>query len=256
MKKICALILTIVLVLTFAGCTANKNKKVETPDSSVVEVTENETQPPTDIQTEPETEPEVKEKVLTLTDEEQYIINIFLSNFSEQHFPSYDRENVSDDTLVQFAYIHNKINNYDAMEIDHNTYDASFTLDTINTTLDRFLGKSINPEEGDTFATHYRYSNGRIYCPMASGASYGIMTVVDTLTDLGDGTLRADFVVYSIEELNTGGNKITDKSIYYYTPYDAENSSQLIYEYKGNATLKRKNYAGVDTYELITYSYH
>ncbi|MBQ6626811.1 MAG: hypothetical protein IIX27_05920 [Ruminococcus sp.] len=90
---------------------------------------------------------------------------------------------------------------------------------------------------------------------MASGASHGIMTVVDTLTDLGDGTLRADFVVYSIDELNTGGNIITDKSVYYYTKKDVENNTQFIYEYEGNAILKRKNYAGVNTYELITYSY-
>lgn len=255
MKRISAIVLVILLTFTFAGCEVKINSEDETPDSFVVEVTENNTEVPTEPVTQPPTEPEVKEKVLTLTDEEQYIINIFLSNFSEQHFPSYDSSNVSDDTLVQFAYLHNVINNNDALEIDHNTYDASFTLDTINTTLDRYLGKSISPEEGDTFATHYRYSSGRIYCPMASGASYGIMTVVDTLTDLGDGTLRADFVVYSIDELNTGGNKITDKSVYYYTKEDVENNAQFIYEYEGNAILKRKNYAGVNTYELITYSY-
>ncbi len=260
MKKIFAVLLAISMTMAFVGCSITVELGKDNASSTQTETsTAEQTEEPTVKQTE-ENEPATTQKktekpteaIQGLSSQEQYRINIFLSNFSEQDFSDYDSSNVSDEQLVTFAYLHNMINNYSKMKIEDDYY-GTFSLDVINNTLDRYFGKSIHPSQGQMFGQYYHYADSKIYCPMASGASHGTMTVVDSLKDLGDGTLKADFKIYTVDQFNTGGNRITDTSYYYFTPEKAKNSTETTYQRSGTAIVKRKEYNGTSTFELIKY---
>ena len=188
---------------------------------------------------------------VSLTSSEQYEINLFLSNFAEQHFQNYDSNNYSDDQLIQFAYISTRVNRSDAQY-----FEGSYTcmnLDDINYAYQRFFNKTFIPEEGRTYAEYYLYENGKLKAPSADGASYGILTVVDSLVPNSDGTYNVTFKNYEFPEFNTAGYMIPSKDYYYTTPEQAEASNEMRCLQTGTAVVQRKDPNQANSYFLIKY---
>lgn len=188
---------------------------------------------------------------LTLTSYEQYEINLFLSNFSEQHFPNYDSNNYSEDQLVHFAYVYTRVNRRDAQY-----YEGSYTcmnLDDINYAYQRFFNKTFVPEEGRTYAKYYLYEDGKLKAPSADGASYGILTIVDSIVLNPSGTYTVTFKNYEFPEFNTAGNMIPSKDYYYMTAEQAESSTEMRCIETGTAVVQRKDPSVSHSYFLLKY---
>lgn len=242
--------LIICMLFSIQGCSKETtSKEKETKKETTSETVTQEEQLP--AKPEEETSKTSGPQPVTLTSSEQYEINLFLSNFSEQHFPNYDSNNYSDDQLIQFTYIYTRVNRRDAQY-----YEGSYTcmnLDDINYAYQRFFNKTFAPEEGRTYAKYYLYENGKLKAPSADGASYGILTVVDSLTQNPDGTYDVTFKNYEFSEFNTAGNMIPSKDYYYMTAEQAESSTEMRCIETGTAVVQRKDPSVSHSYFLIKY---
>ena len=196
---------------------------------------------------------------ITLNADEQYEINIFLSNFAEQSFKKYDTNNVDDLSLIYFAYVFTRLNNHHKVSIDKidGNYYETVTLSEINRVLDKYLEKKVSAYEGQIYVDEYTggfnskvfFQNGKLHFPAADGESFPEFAVVDEMVKLPDGTYKVEFNVYSIEKYSTGGNMVDDKNYYYYTVDQAENSSEMDKVEEGTAVVK---YVG-GRYKLLKY---
>ena len=242
------------MLLSIPGCSKETTSKKEEPK----EETTTETVPEAETQkeqlptvTEEETPTTSGPQPVTLTSSEQYEINLFLSNFSEQQFGNYDQATSTDEQLLPFAFIYTSINRPDVQY-----YEGSYTcmnLDDINYAYQRFFNKTFLPEEGRTYAKYYLYENGKLKTPSASGASHGILTIVDSLTLNTDGTYNVTFKDYEFPEFNTGGNMIPSKDYYYMTAAQAESSSEMRCIATGTAVVQRKDPNKTNSYFLLKY---
>lgn len=256
-----------------AGTTAPAETTLPAETAQPAETTQptETTQPPeTTAATEPPA-PQPGMKQVELTEEGRYEINIFLSNFSEQQFqdtywhPEHEDgffRSADADAYEILFFVWNNVNynTYDGEQVKHDgEYYIGFSLDTINARSARFFGRTFTREEVEHAGGDIRLINGLVCRPEAWGDTYEEMTVVDGLYDLGDGTMRADFTVYSPTLLadydgvvSTGG--INQKFIYYYTPEEAVASGYFEPYRKGTALVKPKTLDnGRESYELVTY---
>lgn len=204
-----------------------------------------------------------------LTEEEQYKINIFLSNFSEQMFGDYIEGRANEMQLVQFAFLHCKINSPDALVITSDGMET-LTLQQVNDILKKYFGHSIQPDNGTVYSSddgwEIEYKDGTFYMPGADGASYAYFSVANSMEQQQDGTYRVAFTIYSVDEYNTGGNIIENQSCYYLNPITAENTKGISVYGSGIAVVKNGiekiwndekqiyEYKNVDTYQLLEYT--
>lgn len=192
--------------------------------------------------------------------EDLYKVNIFLSNFAEQGFGNYDSDHCSDFQLISFAFQNAKINNAEAVQyIDS---EMCISLKDVNSKLERYLGKQINPEENTKYTQEYpeygytdviEFRDGLFRLPAADGESHCIIAAVTAMAQLPDGTYEAEFDIYSIPEMNTGGNVVDSKDYYYLTAEEAANSPGLEYEKSGTAVLEPYHKGNIDSYHLLEY---
>lgn len=277
-ERILALVLMLVLM---SGCgdgnAPETTAPAETMGSIETTVPPETTLPPattvpaeTTVPTEsPETEPAAVQ--VELSEKGRYEINIFLSNFSEQQFRDTYWYPESDDSEFRSAdadvyeilfFVWNNLNynsdNSESIEKDGNYY-TGIPLDSINARSERFFGRSLTKEDVENTGGDFRMIKGMVCRPEAFGDTYMEMTVVDALYDLGDGTMRAEFTVYTptIEAeidgiTSTGG--INSKEIYYYTPEQVVKSGYFEPYRKGVALVVPKTLSnGRESYELVTY---
>ena len=100
--------------------------------------------------------------------------------------------------------------------------------------------------------------NGLVCEPAATGAAHNRITLVDTVSDLGDGTLKASFKIYSVEigdgSIVYAGGTIHDKSVYYLTQEEADRDSRFNLERTGEAILRTYiTDSGTESYQLVSY---
>lgn len=212
---------------------------------------------------------------LALSSEQRYRINIFLSNFSEQWFhegrvyasgngagsgQEFTSQSADPMELLRFAWLYAKINMNAKEWLEQNNgpyYGVS--IDTIDAVCYRFFGRSIADdiseaqERGDILVL-----NGLVCEPAADGETYNRMTLVDTVSDLGDGTLKATFRIYSVEigdgSIVYASGTIHDKSVYYLTQEEAERDSRFKLERTGEAILRTYiTDSGTESYQLVSY---
>lgn len=261
-----ALAVIAVIVIVVCGGGHNHEESCHPSTSSATQVTTTVTNPTTTPTTAPTTVstttvPTVAPKTpLTLDDQGRYDINIFLSNFSEQHFAesvSFDAANADTETLIEFVHLFNYINRYSVLHDNHYRQDGKeyvyLTFDEINRDLERFFGLSVTASQAQTAmpATEFRFvTNDRVCWMPAAGASHGSFTIVDAMYARPDGTYEAEFTIYDFTDMG-GGNHITDESVYYMTATEALRLANVEVYASGRAVVRAAN--GDSPYHLIAY---
>ena len=162
---------------------------------------------------EPEAAPtEEPGQPISLSAEQQYEANIFLSNFSEQWFCEYpfdrfDADDTSEAQLFSFAHLWAKINRHSAI-----SYDGGYetmTRENVNEIVGRYFGLGISPADGTDYSAalgmgnydwdHCWYEGGVFYYPAADGEAYNHFTVVDSAEALSGSRTRFRFTVYELD---------------------------------------------------------
>lgn len=218
--------------------------------------------PQTTAPTEPPA-PKPTMKQVELTENGRYEINIFLSNFSEQGFAEVGFFRSADAdlyNLLHFVWCNVRYNTRECKTVEKGSeYYYGIPLESINKRAQRFFGRSITGADIENAGPEFRLIDGMVCCPPADGDTYMEMTVADALYDLGDGTMRADFTVYTptlkaeYDGVTSVGG-INEKFIYYYTPQEAVDSGYFEPYATGTALVKPKTLDnGRESYELVTY---
>ena len=267
MKRTLALILTLLLVFSLAGCTFPDvfrfGKQLDKADQIIPEVfgeaeskpeeatpapTEA-TEPPTAV-TEAPTEPVVQSNLLdSFSRDEMHRINIFLSNFSEQNFDTYPCD---DYAVATFAFLFAKYNGGDMVKVSEAYY--YITDSDMDAVTNRFFGKKLNLQDPSTLTGEYgqtiSYHDGAYYFPAADGASVSYCTIATSMVDNGDETYSVTFDVYGHVSPHE-----SMASFYSMTGSEAKSESQLEYLYSGKAVVRDYVRSGnIPTYQLISYS--
>ncbi len=268
MKKLIAVLLSLLLVLSLSGCTAffkeKKGEKEDETDTSLNSSYDNSSkQDKTDNSS---SSNQNKAKAVDASIQEN--LNLFLSNFSEQNFCGYNTNhfNVSSSNkmeLIKFAMLFHEFNGYEMKGFAlGDEYYFSVPFNMINLHLDRFFGVTLSDSqitravENDYF---YKAHDNMVGYPAAAGATLTRMSVGETITDLGNGTFRVSFSVYQAtvaafdDDIITVGGIIHDKSVYTYNAEQVRKSPHFDYERSGWAIVRPHVYKGENTYQLIEY---
>ena len=251
------------MVLSVAGCgnangNGNENKNENKKEEEQKKSNQKEEEQKKEDNKQPEQQSPYPKKI-ELDKEQQYKINIFLSNFAEQSMKSYDHEKVTDAELLTFGFLGERINNTNKNQyID--SYEAR-SLENINRRLQRFLGKEVYPQEGQTFNSQsmgvsMQYKNGMILIPAADGDSHGEIAVVDEMYEEEQNRFSVKFKVYLIEKYSMGGMSVDDKNYYYTTPEQAAASNEMSCVASGTASVIPYRNGNIDSYHLLTYEIH
>lgn len=207
--------------------------------------------------------------VCTMSPDQQYAANLFLSNFSEQdRFEGYahrfDANDWNLDDLVGFAYLYCKINRRDYLSTAQNDRGSFYTLslEQANTVWMRHFGFSIDATTAAAFPqrpsadpnyTSY-YSDGVFYFPAADGERYNDFTVVRQMEKLEDGSFRMLFDIYQ-PDLNDYWNAgEAGDTFYRLTPEAAAQDSRISYEASGVAIVRPYVNNDNQTYQLFRYA--
>ncbi|MBQ6475601.1 MAG: hypothetical protein IJJ34_05285 [Clostridia bacterium] len=184
----------------------------------------------------------------TLDSNTQYEANIFLSNFAEQYWYSYDRSAEDYCQWAHFAILFAKINRHSDIEYKQwygEPYET-LTLAQIDEITYRYLGVHFGEDEANEVDgwDHLVFREGRVGSEAADGELHNLFVVVDSIKD--DGGLKvATFTVYSTDDLNSDCYKLT--------PGQAMASSSLTKEGTGTAVMKPYSVNGRSTYQLLRY---
>lgn len=215
-----------------------------------------------------------KQKEISISRDEQYKSNIFLSNFSEQSFYEFHTSNKFEVKtadvmeLVKFAWIYAKINMAKEVEwiVQDNFPYYGVDIETINSVSLRFFDRGITLSDirsgrwDEYDNSEFLVEGNKVCLPAADGETYNHMTVANKMYDLGDGTRKVEFTIYSISDIGgedsivLSGGIVQDKSVYYYTAEDANANQYFDYYLSGVAVVKpftTKN--GTATYQLLSY---
>ena len=223
---------------------------------------------------------------LSLTDDQRYELNIFLSNFSEQNFRTivswnnrtntydympdgfFDARNADPMELIQFTWTYGKIN---LNATENVTYEGLYyygvDISTLNSLSMRFFNRSLSISDVKTgkWMENIGYSivavGDKVCTPAADGDTYSGLSIADHLYDLGDGTMQAEFTVYEATDYGSEGitsiGGINSKSIYNFTAEEAADHPDLERHLSGTAILRPYTMeSGRETYQLITYELH
>ena len=206
----------------------------------------------------PKGDPNVASRpVISLNREEQYGLNIYLSNFVEQSFMGYDSDNYCDDPLVKFAMRFTKINNPGQMTYDQQGREC-VSRDVIVDVVDRFFGKTLTVTEGQHYSdlpSHLYdvdYVDGMFRAPGADGEFYGYVAVADFVLGELDGS-DDETVFYSVYEMNMDDYMQNNGSVpsdYYYMTKDTAAQYGMTYAYSGIAVVRKNDPSRYDSYHL------
>ncbi len=216
----------------------------ETEAPLTVVPSEQEAEQPTSIVPTEEAESQGVEMIQGFDAKARRRINIFLSNFSEQHFGSLDKTDRN--ALVFFAYMHNKINIPSSITADGGYYVIN--KDTVDQTLYRFFGFTI---EHNTTA-QFKYRNNAYYTPAADGEAFCYFTVATEMYDQGDGTYLVYFEVYALDVDVYFQYGITNE-YYELSIADARSRSDVSYCYSGSAIVCDYDGGSFTSYQTIDY---
>lgn len=201
----------------------------------------------------------------TMSENQRYMINIFLSNFSEIDFNDYDANTASRDQLIYFGCKHNSVNHTSgAIPISDEEAAKYVTLDdfihacyktdeeTVSNSIDRYLGKKVQHGEAKYnvmgYDWQFGYDNGYYYYDSGEeGDARRVFSIADNMYDNGDGTYTVIFTNYSsgyTDILNDCYN-LTSESIEGFGIKVNKGAT-------GKAVVRPYNYNGKDTYQLIS----
>lgn len=118
-------------------------------------------------------------KEVQLSKDEIRKLNIFFSNFSEVYLEPFEKDNISNQQLIQFGFYHNYKNNWDLLKFE----DSSVKIDGkhVEGSVNYFFGKSVKHESVDE---NLVFKDGNYYHPPAFGDPLPFSQVKE-LIDLG-----------------------------------------------------------------------
>ena len=183
-----------------------------------------------------------------LLDSNRQLVNVFLSNFAEQHFPGYRGD---DNSKVRFALPFAKINKSSVVKMDGDVYYINEAdMDVI---IYDYFGTSLM-DHGEPWAYYYdngalcaTYRNGRYEYPAADGANYDSLAIATSMTSLGDGYYAVEFNTYSIPYG-------IDRSYYSMTVQELEATGLAQYTGQGHAVIREHiRTSGKESYLLDFY---
>ena len=206
---------------------------------------------------EPEPDPGPTEVLGSYSYEQRKNLNIFLSNFSEVFFRSFDRNGTIDEaSLVDFAFLHNKINSFgrDRIESRQRNGEYYYTISTadVDNCLDRFFGVGVPHQDFDYYNFHVYCEDGYYYFPAADGESYNNFTIASEVIRDG-GVLRVKFDVYGLDLETYWYEDGIDEKYYAMTAAEAASNGLLEHRGSGEAVLENYTLDGSATYRLISY---
>lgn len=153
----------------------------------------------------------------------RYWAAIFLSDFIEQNWTSFDLQTASDLDLLEFAHRFCKINRQEAI-----AYEGEYEtvrLEDVNALTRRFFGRSLDPQEGilrsEANGLIWKYEGGKFYFPAADGESYNHFAVVREAWWLPNDRLRFRFDVYELN-LEEYFDRGMDSGLYRLSAAEAE----------------------------------
>ena len=238
------------------------------PESEIEQIPAPTVEPEAEPESEPvpepvppaEPEPEYVNVTDSLTAAERTSLNVFLSNFSELYFRHFDRDETPDRVaLVDFAYMHNKINSFGRDKISVRQWNGescySISAADVDQTLERFFG--VKPDHGEfELDTHLVGFDGeRYYFLAADGEAYNTFSVVNQVITDGSGTYWVRFDVYDLDITTYFDNNGIPDACYALSAAEAENNGLLEYLGTGEATLEDYTNNGSATYRLLAYDY-
>lgn len=267
-KKLKLLCFLLLFLLVLSGCS-------KTEDESYVNQVQNKVQmgtkekakdingikkeiPETEDTYVPETQHVIPEQTeRPLSSDERFEVNIFLSNFSEQHWPMPDEvfyaENAPADMLLRFVFMHVYINEESLYQshMNNGNHYISLTLAEINVFTDRFFRRILNWD--DVYASSFFWTDEeRVYAEFNIGyLELNQITVVDTMERRPDGLYDVTFRIYRAGESNF---MIEDMSYYRLTTQEADLRSDCHLDSIGSAVLRPYEIYGKKTYQLVYYT--
>ena len=270
--KFLALSASACLILgTLAGCTASEEPEAATEASLEQESSEEATEASvSSSETEPSATSEdpgdyvISPEYLVLDSEDQTYANTYITNFVEQYFFDFDRDNMTVDQLLDFVHIHLKINADDAISYETNgdlTFET-FTVDKSAKVISKYFAVCFTEEDckslpappdtyGDQPAGPY-YADGKIWYEAGSGEGYTNIVIVDSVLNNTDGTLTIEFTIYSIDyEVYSGLDMDGIAAYYSLTPEQAASDDTLTKTGTGTAVV---TVAQSGDFALISYS--
>ena len=204
----------------------------------------------------PAPEYESAEVLSTLSDAQRTGLNVFLSNFSELNFPNFKRDSFDTVTLVNFAYMHNKINSFGRDKIDVRQYDGescySISAADVDACLNRFLGVQIDHAAFEMDGHSVGYDGERYYFLAADGESFNTFSIATAMNRTVDGSYYVTFDIYDLDYEAYWDTGLTD-DYYAMTPAQAEASPVLTRRGSGEATLEDYVNNGNATWRLLYY---
>lgn len=175
-----------------------------------------------------------------MSDSEKKDLNVFFSNFSEGFFVNYNYQLVNDDDVIDLAYVHVVVNRNGKSGVFYDEKNTYIPLSVVNEVADKYLGITLSGKP----TQRWNFDGTNYYRPSADGDSVDKFSIVNSLTDLGDGTYKADLNSYY------AGYDSMDPKYYSYSDAQAKNECEFIYA--SEAVIRKKVYNGKNTWELVS----
>ena len=190
-----------------------------------------------------------KKELQTLSKEEKRNLNIFFSNFSEVSVPTFKENEISNEELIKFGFIHNLINNRDRVQILQDSQQCKIAKQYIEESVKKYFNKTVQNQSIDQGPT---YDNGFYYNNIALGEGRNF-SQLNKLYYLGNDYYLAYINVYSEGFEQVSMNAGTD---YLYIPLEDWSQEYInMIELVGEktATIKKVTENGASRYILVDY---
>ena len=191
--------------------------------------------------------------ILEISKEDQYKMNMFISNFAEQRFQFYDDEDMDVSAMAEFAYMWSYINKQSNIETEGNYYRIS--IDKVKGIVKKYFGVTLSNDDlydHDWDKSMYGAfcKGGYYYVPAADGESFPTFAVVEQAEDYGEGTLWLYFTTYDLDmDIYWDNDEVIPKKYYSMSKKEATDSPDLSAGYQGLAIVEKDG----DSYKLRYY---
>ena len=180
---------------------------------------------------------------ITLTDEMQKDLNLFLSNFAEQFFEYYDYGHPDAERLIQFSFSFSWINKRSNIEEENTMYRMG--VDKVKTVLNKYFVTVLRDDElygaGGPIPRYSFYQEKEyFYFPPPGGVMYNAIAVVEQAENSGNDQLVLYFKTYVLDpEIYRDYNGVIPQRYYALSKREADQTQYLTEDRDGMAVVKK-----------------
>ncbi len=196
--------------------------------------------------------------------EELRKLNVFFSNFCEAFLYTYNPENINQDKMISFAYIHHFINHTGrdfTGKIDNPYFQyvcMGIPSDAFDDTIYKYFGITL-PHEGTVYQlsnglySGWAYQDGKFFTAGASGESYDRFSIVTDIFKMHDDTFLVYLNTYQLplDRMNPVHNP---PDYYAYSAQTAANDPECTLMFKQTALIAPHEYNDTQTWKLFDLS--